>query len=653
MGLGSKSAFAIVSEFFIRTGDGTFTADYLVAKDALGVPTITLLNKSDEPTQGTSVKLFFGYSDYTKFKSALGHLGFFPNVYIELDNMPFDRPLVVGKNFLMSRVAPKELCVAYGPCYYPLDMTKFPTYGWLNNELRGRPSFGIKLDIGAVRPTAQRESLIYEANTVALIEKKLKSSLQEFVSVALAAIKSEQLNLENWLTTKNQDQHVYIHDNRFSYKFLQRLANEVNVVLPPMNEFEPLKGIDHSNINKNNVYYATYYSIYSHGTMLQQDYPDLVHLNNCVRVVGNEAINTSLFTDKLKIRYLISKGVKYIVRLEKPKLRNYITILNLRHVNKALWRSKIKQFQAFYMQFWNSVPRYSDVDVPEAFIEANKPKRAKTVIDKGSINYGYFTGSYTVIRNKAVKPFADFEKQHKGKLVVYSSHDDTAYMQLLHKFTKEVHFIQTAKTYHKLLEKNQKYVTLETFKETKAWQRIATAVLIQRLLHQERYLIDKCRDWIVKFLNQPLAKKLFTIQPSATGYIFSDLSGYVRDYVEPNQVNYADGEFGRILDVMVKDMLDTESQDMTIFPTYLKAIELLQFLQPLEAFKQSSYGGLDMTNDLVLGTVNEYFNFKLKQYAISNLKTRTENNPSDSGQPNDLPNQLDGRADSSNPENVD
>lgn len=192
-GLGSKSPFSYVDIFYIRTRYDSIEYYYMMSKGANGVPEADLMySKPTTECNGTLVKFKLEggkhrsrpyismydknskLPDYFKFEDEIiNQLKYFDDVYVE-DFSVDNEYKILEFNTFKYRVGNenKEMHILLGKVIYPID--------W---NIIKRPAInipiGVKLEIGELIITPNRESIRYNDEVISIINTKIDTALEE------------------------------------------------------------------------------------------------------------------------------------------------------------------------------------------------------------------------------------------------------------------------------------------------------------------------------------------------------------------------------------------------------------------------------------------------------------------------------------------
>ncbi|MBN1183459.1 MAG: ATP-binding protein [Bacteroidales bacterium] len=176
-------------------------------------PEISLLHQEETTERnGTEIRIPVLEKDLYSFKKEMTRqLYYFENVVFEgfdaddFNSNHYDEILtntytiVRGKNFLFRGTEyANEMHVCLGRVAYPID---YNVLGLSINDFR--LPIAIRLEVGEINPTANRETLDYNEHTIKIIKKKLAQAKQEITEL-LAKEYSNIVTLEDYFKVKNQ-----------------------------------------------------------------------------------------------------------------------------------------------------------------------------------------------------------------------------------------------------------------------------------------------------------------------------------------------------------------------------------------------------------------------------------------------------------------
>ncbi len=193
-GIGSKSPLSIKQEYYIDSVcDGMFYS-YIIYINEKGLPSAkVLLSYETEEPNGTTVKIQLDeeLNERNKFTEAIkSQLVYFDSIYYHNNSSYYystfntlnQFKLLKSNSFIISNNFSRQLHICYAKVYYPLDLNKtFITSNIsLSNSLANILSninIGLYFNIGELKVTPSRESIVYEKEYTDLIIERIKEAL--------------------------------------------------------------------------------------------------------------------------------------------------------------------------------------------------------------------------------------------------------------------------------------------------------------------------------------------------------------------------------------------------------------------------------------------------------------------------------------------
>lgn len=200
------------NSFFVITNYNG-TKYYYCVSEGEECPEISLLHEeATTDGNGTEIRIPILPNDLNSFKKEMvRQLYYFENVVFEgfddeddyyhnnYDNILTNQYTIVrGKNFLFRGTDyANEMHVCLGRVAYPID---YNVLGLSVNDFR--LPIAIRLEVGEINPTANRETLDYNEHAVKIIKKKLNQAKAEITEL-LAKQYSSIVSLEDYFKVKN------------------------------------------------------------------------------------------------------------------------------------------------------------------------------------------------------------------------------------------------------------------------------------------------------------------------------------------------------------------------------------------------------------------------------------------------------------------
>jgi len=546
MGLGFKAPLAYSSSFYFVCRKDGMERKYMMYEGE-DTNTIDLLyEKTTTECNGVKVIVPVQYYDRSDFRTKIREqLAYFESVYFdvpgEVDN---DFQIIRSEHFQWSPLTTEnKMHICLDNVYYPLEFDKVG----INNPIYFPIALRFSLTDGLF-PTPNRESIRYTKEAKEIIMNKVKVVADYFVQKYNESI----YETDNIIEIMN-----YYSDNRRYLEF-----NKKNHDISPLEQFSSigiaapkLKGINILNLkllHRNRDYILNEYQVkfrFDHGKLRECKR----HWDQDVKISAMSKDRHFIFDEKLSgkkkdyLRETMGKDTgygkyKYILKKVKdfklgkknasPNYDTYMDILDLRKVDKHLWRPAIKEFQSIVAMYIDCLPKIEDIVVPEGWMDSKK--KAKIIISGGTVGPKVrrvkLQGEIVVKLATTLERWVDgksckwvpatykLEELHRAPyLTVYGSQseEDTKLMDTLFKITSgivktKIKFVAASERELKNLNKIElhNWMKLETFMEgkNKPFKRIITAYLINQLMHKYKDTFGKSDR--LKPLSEDLANKL-------------------------------------------------------------------------------------------------------------------------------------------------
>jgi len=488
MGLGKFSGLSYTNEVFISTRVDGIQYEYLMHKSD-GTPQIDLLTtKLVDLPNGTTIKINIkGWTDRREFeKKTQQQLAFFENVYFNVDglaNLNQNFKMIKGKTFTISTIEDRELRLKIGPVSYPIEwniLSKFPALR--TSSFNG---VAINFNIGELAITPNRESVLYNKDTTANMEKRLEEFQAELIT----------LYNENTHEYENVDQYIHacnfpsikIGDKTYGIEsFVQHAGIKVK---------EPkIKDLDLSPKIKQvtEVFYGyTVPYLINKGRKVQRQYATNINIPDpddkkyiFIDKAGLDPKRTKYVCDTYKRNdwTVIRKSKTVHLYTKDSHGPSYYKLLQLGKYPKAEWRKIIQKFQAWQEKIVKSISvMYDDANPTTEWLLGEKAVKSSG----GGLNYhtlrksngkilvktsehSYKYGKTCVFNNK---DWQISNLPNHRKFVIYGTEEHKAILTHLYSFTRiclaKVEIIIVAKTNHKYLEPLTNFIHVNKFMEGK------------------------------------------------------------------------------------------------------------------------------------------------------------------------------------------
>jgi anti-sigma regulatory factor (Ser/Thr protein kinase) len=519
MGLGFKAPLAYASSFYFIARKNGRERKYMMYEGE-EVNSIDLLSDSaTSESNGVKIIIPVKWTDAYEFKKKIKEqLAYFENVYFDVPDMNNTFNIYRSEHYQISDVCPDhEMHVCLDNVYYPLDFDKLG----ISRIYHSRIGLRFSLTDGLF-PTPNRESLRYTQEAKQLIKNKITILANEFMTKyneTIADTDDVRAVIDHFSTGFR---HITDH-NGDKWEVSEILKHATISVRTPT-----LIGCK----------YFTAESLYKIRDYMLNEYECKHELSNYRARISDSrsrwdsdvtftslhradriAIFTGVFGDR-KRRYIkelwAKKSAKFIKKshpftlfskdkgwattthYSNPDMRCYHDLLKLYNYPKSQWREVITEFQTCLNKVTDSFIDLDAIDIPEAWIVADKlknykpkPKAAKNgkIKEKGDVNVKEATSPEreTGSNAKFVPMVYDGKTLHKRKkLTVYAKEEDRTTLDhlfgMFKKVENEIVFVIMSDREIKVLEMYglHNFMPLATFLKghNKPFKRMMTAKLI-------------------------------------------------------------------------------------------------------------------------------------------------------------------------------
>lgn len=578
-GVGSKSVMCYTQSFFVETVFDGIKYIYSISPNEEGIPRIELLGEEESDLSNRS-KLWFYlkkdekyYSYYSNKKSesekfvegAIRKTSYFNNLVYDFDPSLKDLnkyKRIEGKHFVYSEAEPfNSLHILIGQVPYELD------FGLLGISPINIP-IAVKVPQG-VMPVPTRESIKYSTKAIDLI----KGAIQEAATELVEMCNQKRINVTNWrewLNIKNHSPRVEIEGNTL---FISDLVQYSNVELKNV-VFTPLKDVDTSNLNRDNLFPISFNVKINKGKKQQinwsrNNYASIGVNEDCLKITKGYVSKKNTYLNS------IGRNDIYVFRKYNYRLKDYIKLLNLKKDDKINWRTKIKQYQTFVNGVWDTIESYDDIKIPKAYVEKLRIKRISNK-PTGSITYYEYKPRQNWSRDwrTTAEPTSTKEFNHK-KMVIYGTKDDRVELDNIWRLFPEmtnIEIIHLAPSNFKYLE-NKQYIHVKNWHKTKVFSRTITAYVIRQLLLEYKPLSQDCLDGWYK--HKRYSQKL--------GSICKDFKDTLEELTIYSKKYYTDANSR---DEFMKELLKVaQSEKLFDYSIYYKIEKLRAYFEKFEFVK--------------------------------------------------------------------
>jgi len=593
MGLGFKAPLAYSSSFYFVCRKDGHERKYMMYEGE-DTNTIDLLyEKTTTEPNGVKVIVPVQYYDRNDFKTKIREqLAYFESVYFDCGDL-IDNNFSIFRNelFQFSELASESyLHLCLDNVYYPIDFQKLG----IKNQIPFPVALRFSLSDGLF-PTPNRESIRYTKEGKDIILKKITALADFFVNKYNESVKDTDDIHALMDYYSNTDRYVTILKSKYNAGLLSEFATV------KFNE-PKLKNINILNmrkIHKNREYilkeYDVKYRVERSKWRECKSYWDTdIHRYNGY----NKAKTIYIFNERISghkkdyIKSICPTGWSeqtIIVKQNKPftlgavragtDYHTYMDILDLRNVQRHLWRAAIKEFHSIVDMFKKDWLDLDAVVVPQSFIDSKKKVKVKIGVAPGQRRQklkGEIIGKEASPlerdvqgqNSKFVPAVYQLENAHKlPYLHVYGGQEDKARLDHLYgafkKCTRDIRFIMFSERELANLEKIElhNWIKLDKFMEgiNKPFKRIVTAHLIGKLKDQYKPVFNKMQH--MEMISKDLYDKLETLNQYENAYNPGYMSGDTEKII-----------FTTLLEVAEKNNLF----DGDIYPIYQEVKTILE-----------------------------------------------------------------------------
>ena len=473
-----------------------------------------------EKSNGVTLSVPVNRSDYKEFERKIQEqLAYFENVYIDMEGFDNNFNIFRSDDFQWSEVCnDRNIHISLDNIYYPIDYTKLGI-----SPINFPVALKFSLRDGLL-PIPNREQLEYTSESKKIILDKIKKVANWFVNKYNSEVKTEYDNiLECWDLIGNSSYNITIGEKSFHINPLLKYSD---IILNTLK----LNTVSY----KTPEYYKNFRNYLNNYTILV-DYEDYkwrtknIWRNITQRLTDNRykvILVTELPKGNLK-QYLLQKysgtNILFVKKdcsrtlgtYKYPSQTSYKTILGLDyHCSKSDWRTFITEFNTIENQFIEKLIDETNCIIPQQWLdnkkELQKLNRSKPDYIAKSLNKQEGDVTLSIARTGATSHRTTFEKkavkisklQTEPYLIIYSSKDEdkelfSKYYQLTKKLTN-IKFVLIGKRELSKLPISHKFKSMEQFKNSKPFSRIATSLLINNLLDKYGDIYDNSGVELIK-----------------------------------------------------------------------------------------------------------------------------------------------------------
>ena len=527
MGLGFKAPLAYSSSFYFTCRKDGMERKYMMYEGEETNSIDLLYEKATSERNGVKIMIPVKYGDRHDFITKIKEqLAYFESVYFNVDGIDNKFKIHRAEHYQVSDLCSDGyLHVCLDNVYYPLDLTKLDLIDKKGNKLsRLSSNIGLRFSLtDGLFPTPNRESLRYTQEAKQIIKKKVELIADELmvkyndsivdtdnVRAVIDYYSNSNRHIKNhngdeWeigglLGFSNIPQHTptLLNAKFFTaeqiYKIRDYLLSEYEgkYEMSSWNSrMSECRGHWDQEIRLSNINRGTRIAVY------EGLFPD--RKRRYIKEIWSK--QATKFIKKNKPFTLFSKDKDWTVKSHNsgnPDMRCYHDLLKLHQRHRSHWRAVITEFQGLQAGLTNSFVDLDAIDVPEAWIVADKlknykpkPKAAKNgkIKEKGDVNVKQATAPEreTGTNAKFVPMVFDGKTLHKRKmLTVYAKEEQRTSLDhlfgMFRKVQDEIAFVIMSDREIKVLEMYNlhNFMPLSTFLKghNKPFKRMMTAKLI-------------------------------------------------------------------------------------------------------------------------------------------------------------------------------
>ena len=346
---------------------------------------------------------------------------------------------------------------------------------------------------------------------------------------------------------------------------------------------------------------------------------------------GKQDYLRSLLGDNSKTYYFVRKDKQFKLGSKTvTDWETYHSILDLRNHPKTQWRQMINEFRYIIDMYSKTFIDVDAIDIPQAFIDAQKAKRMKVLVKPTTVNgvkkvrmKGEFSGKRgESTQNHLTDQYCKFvpntykmEDIHKlTKLHVYAKEADKKQMDKAWScFSKHAAFILVAQATFDNLQKADlhNWITLDKFMEGKnrPFKTITTAFLIDELMANHNATFKRIN--VVRDISADLADKLQTLY----------------EYDNNHNRSYADNETKKAI---IEHAKANNLFDQPTYLVYQQVNEVLTKLKFLDAILDTMHYSNSKKDSPMMTAIVDLFKYHKHKVNLEHYKIKlTEDAPLD------------------------
>lgn len=593
MGLGFKAPLAYSSSFYFICRKDGMERKYMMYEGE-DTNTIDLLyEKATTEANGVKVIVPVDYYDRHDFKTKIKEqLAYFENVYFDCGDL-VDNNFSIFRNelFQFSELASEHsLHLCLDNVYYPIDFQKL---GIDTIQLPVALRFSLT---DGLFPTPNRESIRYTKEGKEIIIKRLRELADFFVNKYNEQVQDTDDIHSIMDYYSNSYRNVTILNSKYDAGLLAKFATV------KFNE-PKLKGI--TVLNMKRIHKVREYILGEYDVKFRIERGkwrecksywdiDMYRYNQHSKVKDVYIYNDRIPGNKKDYLKSIASHAwneqTLIIRKNKPfKLgsvrastdyKTYMDLLDLRNIDKSLWRDAIKEFQsiiAMYNKDWQDLDAFV---VPQSFIDSKK--KIKVLVSGGTPGVRRQKLKGEIVGKEAsplerdvfgqnckfVPTTYSLENAHKlPYLHVYGSQNDKETLDRLYgafnKCRKNIKFIIFSERELTNLSKVDlhNWIKLDEFMkgDNKPFKRIVTAYLVKQLCEKNRSVFQRNQHMLP--ISEDLYNKIVMLNKYKDDYHPGYMSGDTEAIIFTTLLEIAEA----------KDLFDGE-----VYPIYQEVKEILE-----------------------------------------------------------------------------
>ena len=523
-GIGSKSFLSLDrSATFICRKDG-LEYKFLCYQGEEFLEYDLIYENETKEENGVRVEISInGWREKSDFENkAIKKLAYYDTVLLYVDNRLIDNKIIRNEHWQYSNNScNNSLHFCLKDVYYEIDWNKLGI-----NRINLPIALRFGLDSG-ITPTPSRENILYTAETIELIKRKIETVANWFVEKYNENVKEYDTILDAWDEFSKHSKYVEVAEVSFCIDNIINYATEVPKQFTVKNIPDAKFMYSKSHFILNNYGFVGYSDNYSNlykkniGSWKANFLIDGKSLSLVVKELPSRNVKSFLLQkyEGKTVYYLIPpKEQKRRFKPEKGKLYDefcYWDILNLKNTPKSSWDGYIKQFNLVESQFRDKLIDETNVETSEEFLKwkenkkqerKSKPRNTESnyvTLDKKDDEYTLAVCRKSSFYNKFAfdKKTENVHSSSKNKfLTVYFDESERekaeSYYRLINKSKIRIAII--GKRERLKIQNNHNFMTPEQFEKSKPFRRLVTAIKFDSLLDKHRKLKRNSNEIIQK-----------------------------------------------------------------------------------------------------------------------------------------------------------